>query len=50
MFSKSMSEPIDNGSKLDQAKKHDGESVVMRADAAIAFDATEEVFDLCQQR
>ena len=46
MFSKSKREPIEDGSKLDEAGKGDGELVVVGGDAAVRFDAAEEVPDL----
>src|ERR1019366_7940611 len=41
-----MSEPIEDRRELNEAKKGDGEFFVTGADAAMAFDPTEEVFDL----
>lgn len=46
MFSKSMSVPIADGRKLDEAEQGAGELVVASGNAAVCFDAAEEVFDL----
>ena len=40
-----MSEPIESGGKLNKTEEGDGEFVVTGADAAMAFEAAEEVFD-----
>ena len=40
-----MSEPIKDGCELDEGEKSDGEFFETRADATMAFDAAEEVFD-----
>lgn len=41
-----MSEPIHDGGKLNEAEEGDGEFVVASADAAMGFDAAEEVLNL----
>ena len=41
-----MSEPIQNRGELHKGEKRLGELLVARADAAVFFDAAEEVFDL----
>lgn len=40
-----MSEPVEDRSELNEAKKRGGELLVTGADAAMAFDPAEEVFD-----
>lgn len=40
-----MSGPIEHGSKLNEAEERCGEFFIARADAAVTFDAAEEVFN-----
>ena len=41
-----MSEPIEHGGELDEGQEGDGELVVAGGDAAVFFDAAEEVFNV----
>ncbi len=45
MFSKSMSEPIQDRRELDEGEKSNGKFFEMGADATMAFDEAEEGFD-----
>ena len=45
MFAKSEFEPIEDSGELNKGEKGDGEFFVARAQTAIAFDSTKEVFD-----
>ena len=45
MFSKSMSEPVEERRELDEGQKGDGKFFETSADPAVAFNAAEEVFD-----
>ena len=40
-----MSEPIEHGGKLSEAEERRSEIFIARADAAVAFDAADEIFD-----
>ena len=45
MFAKSTNEPIDDCRELNESKKRDGEFLVSGAEAPVAFETAEEVFD-----
>jgi len=46
VFSNLASEPIEDGGELNKGEKGEGEFFIASRDAAMDFDATEEVFDL----
>ena len=45
MFPNLGSDPVECRSQVDEAEKGDGELLVLRGDAAVMFDAAEEVLD-----
>lgn len=45
MFAKSAFEPIQDGGELDEGEEDGSEFIVASAEAAMALDAAEEVFD-----